>query len=156
MTTILYADDDFGTVAIDSLEDPLFYEALMYALIKAEIEDPVIQVTANGAETYKKLCNEKFDGLILDIMLPQGEDAPDFIKSAPFHRVGLVLAEALSDKKEKLIMPERVLLLSATPIPEIQTKLYELCQKKNGSWVFMKKPALFESIASFFKGGVDA
>lgn len=151
---ILYADDDFLTVQPDRFKEHLYYEALDYALQEAGIPDPIIDVATSGGETLEKLCATQFDGLILDIMMPHGDDAPDFIKKEPIHKVGLLIAKALSNpsvyKIQSIFIPNKVLILTATPMEEDRKILTGLCLER-ASWEFMHKPTTFERIASFFK-----
>lgn len=157
-TTILYADDDFLSVSKDKWKEHPFYEALLFALEKAGVEHPIIEVATTGAETYHKLCQKKYDGLILDIMMPQGDDAPAFINEVPFHQVGLVLAEQLcqsKDKEDEMKKPDKILILTASPISDDRKTLDDLCQRTEGTWDLMFKPSLFKDIANFFKGNCD-
>ena len=70
-----------------------------------------VTIAKNGEEAYEKLFNEKYDCLILDIMLPhKGQNIPI---NTPSYRTGIHLLEMVKKGSFKRNQGIRVIIVSA-------------------------------------------
>ncbi len=150
--TLLYADDDLG-------DDPATCrscKALAWAF--AQLDKTVtMDIARTGADTWRKLREKRYDALILDIMMPQGEEdpanpVPQAILDADFLVVGLALAKELI-KLDSEVQPTKVLVYTASPLRETIQAMEEIVAKQNGRWILLGKPCLNSELAEWIIGG---
>jgi len=142
MKKILFADDEIE-------KDAWEYRELEAALDDKEFGEYEIEIAVDGYETDEKLRNGKFDGIILDIMMPSGNNPPKFLKDVPNYLVGLEIAMKLKKQGYEKNKDTKVVILTGTAVAEVLDGLEKI--EKDGRFDLIKKPAYMAEVVDALK-----
>ena len=149
MKKILFADDE---IERDNLTLDWECRRLKVALDERGIEH-TIDIAADGEETDNVLKNNRYDGIILDIMMPAGTSPPAFLEDVPRYLVGLKIAEKMVQGEYKANNNARVVFLTATAVAEVLDRLQQIT-KENSRFDLLERPIPMKRVVgSLFREG---
>lgn len=151
MKKILLAEDDIKKPK----EKDYFYRDLKEALVDkgGDWRENEIIVARNGVDSHNLLIEQKFDRIILDIMMPPGPEPPEFLCGVAEYEVGVVLLRRIIEEKDQIKKYPRnlltpVTLLTGTAIEEIMNEIERIRMDNKERIDLYYKPSWTDDIIS--------